>query len=163
MNKSISKLSIGDLVNLIQTIAHPINAKIEMGKKIEKKYKTVDNKIMLLETVLKENQTKIDTLTQIIVNMQSSINSIDCEKRINNVIISSLSEEDIMYNDTMLSTDAEKITYLFQIMGLQITREKASDFEISRIGQQRSNRSRLIKMNLKSKDVVRVSLRKHHH
>ena len=161
MNKSVSELSVDDLVKLIQTIANPINAKIEkMGNKIEKKYKTVDNKITLLETDLKENQSKIETLTQIIVNMQSSINSINSAKRVNNVIISGLSEEDIMYNNTTLATDDEKMTYLFQIMGLRITEEQVNDFEISRIGQPRPNRSRLIKMNVKSKEVRKSILEK---
>ena len=51
------------------------------------------------------------------LNRDTLCNTTDSEKRIINVIISGLSEEDIMYNDTMLPTDAEKMTYLFQIMG----------------------------------------------
>ena len=131
-----------------------------MEIKAEKKYKAYDSKIALLETDVMEKQVKIDTLTQIIVNMQSSLNHIDSGKRVNNIIISGLTEGDIEYNEFLLTTNADKVKCLLEVLGVGPTNEQLNTFGISRIGQPRSNQTRLIKLNVKSKDIRKIILEK---
>ena len=76
----------------------------------------------LLEKELQDKTEKIDTLTNIIINMQKSINMIDFEERSTNIMISGLSETNITVGSDpetslTLKTDVEKVNNsLFGLM-----------------------------------------------
>ena len=120
---------------------------------LKEKTKANESKIALLEANLKEKESKIEAMTQVIVNMQSSLNAIDASKRNTNIIISGLPEQNIeLGNGETLTNDEEKVKSLFNEMDVPgDTVDTDEELEISRIGTQKGNSIRLVKVNLKSK------------
>ena len=83
------------------------------------------NKIILLEkrVDLLEKQDNIKNeriaqLTDTVVNVQRALNSIDAKERARNVIVSGLTEEDIVIDEMTLSGDTEKMMYIFGKIGI---------------------------------------------
>ena len=110
--------------------------------------------ILLLENENTQLQDQVGTLTDIIVNMQVCLNKTDGMERNNNIIVSGLSEEDIpVLNegepDLILADDIGKIKTLLTKLCLAGFDVHILDrCSINRIGKQRSNYKRLIKVVL---------------
>ena len=106
--------------------------------------------ITLLQTSLNEKESTIATLTDIICNMQSSLNRIDADERNTNIIVAGLPETDMMDNEEgELKTVEDKVKRLVQVMNVDETIVQAADtFDYSRIGQSRPNSIRLVKVNV---------------
>ena len=73
----------------------------------------LENKI-ILESENNIKDEKIETLTDIIVNMQKTLNFIDGRRRANNVIVTGISEYDINVkdddgNEILLANDVSKV------------------------------------------------------
>ena len=150
LNKPLKNVNLGELIDIFKSLMNPIEQKLEQ---LTKRSSSQDAKISLLEANIKEKDTTIATMTEIIINMQSSLNRIDTSTRNNNIIISGLQEEDLVINEVgELSSDEEKIKCLFKVMDVDSdVLASADNFECSRIGQSRDNATRLLKVNVKSK------------
>ena len=150
LSKPLKNVNLGELIDIFKALMNPIEQKLEQ---LTKRSSSQDAKISLLEANIKEKDTTIATMTDIIINMQSSLNRIDANTRNNNIIISGLQEEDIVGNDIgQLRNDKEKVQTLFEVMqvGTDIV-AVADEFEYTRIGQRRDNATRLVKVNVRSK------------
>ena len=92
-------------------------------------------------------------MTDIIINMQSSLNRIDSNTRNTNIIISGLQENDIVNKEVgELKGDKAKVERLLGVMEVEAeVLDNVNIFECSRIGQGRDNATRLVKVDVKSK------------
>ena len=152
LTKPLNELNLGDIVNVIKEIIKPITAKLDsLESLINNTTKAQNAKYEMLQANLKEKEETIETLSQIIINMQSSLNRIDMGKRITNIIISGLTEEDIYDKDDELVNDTEKVKRLFETMDVDKELIDSTDLIITRIGQQNDSYTRLLKVNVKSK------------
>ena len=150
LSKPLKNVNLGELVDIFKALMNPIEHKLEQ---LTKRTSSQDAKITLLEANIKEKDTTIATMTDIIINMQSSLNRIDANTRNNNIIVSGLQEDDIVDNDVgELRSDKEKVTRLFEVIevGTDVL-ASADEFEYTRIGQSRDNATRLMKVNVRSK------------
>ena len=94
--------------------------------------------------------------------MQASLNRIDSDKRITNIMVSGLAEGPIDDNGNLLSNDKEKIVRLLDVMEIDqsVPRE---NIQVSRIGQPNSSATRLLKVNVHSKESRDTILEKSKH
>ena len=111
---------------------------------------------------VKEKERTIDTLTQIVVNMQGSLNRIDSNKRITNIIVSGLSEETINDGGNQLNNDKEKVDRLLDVMDIDASVQRDT-LQISRIGQPNNSTTRLLKIDVQSKESRDAILEKARH
>ena len=156
--KLVNELSVTELVTLINKTIQPVTDSLAAIKSdLEKKTKSYDNKIMLLETDSKKKQERIDTLESTIVEMQKFINKIDQEDRKANIIVTGLSEDPIdlspdSSNDVnCITTDTEKISALITSIALEEQFDVGA-WAISRIGRARDGSNRAVKITTTSMD-----------
>ena len=150
LTKPLKNVNLGEIIEIFKSLMTPIEHKLEQ---ISKRSSSQEAKISLLEANIKEKDTAIATMTDIIINMQSSLNRIDSNTRNNNIIVSGLQEESIV-DDVAgeLRSDKDKIHCLFEVMNVgEDVLGDLDNFEISRIGQSKENTTRLVKVNVKSK------------
>ena len=154
LTKKVNDMTLGDIVSIIQQIVKPISEKLDkIEQTINSKVDAQNSKIELLKSSLKEKEQTIDTMSEIIINMQSSLNKIDSETRVTNLMISGLSENDIKDNDIDLTDDAKKVQRLFKVMEIDAEGISSEDtFEMLRIGQEKVGVTRLLKVNVQTKE-----------
>ena len=88
LEKGVNDMTLGDIVNVIQRIVFPITSKLDkLEKLITTSVASQKAELELLKADVKEKERTIDTLTQIVINMQSSLNRIDSDKRITNIMV----------------------------------------------------------------------------
>ena len=142
LTKPLKNVNLGEMIDIFKALMTPIEHKLEQ---ISKRSSSQEAKISLLEANIKEKDTAIATMTDIIINMQSSLNRIDSNTRNNNIIVSGLQEDDIV-------DDKDKIKCLFEVLEVDAdVLGNIDHFEINRIGQSRENTTRLVKVNVRSK------------
>ena len=142
LSKPLKNVNLGEMIDIFKALMTPIEHKLEQ---ISKRSSSQEAKISLLEANIKEKDTAIATMTDIIINMQSSLNRIDSNTRNNNIIVSGLQEDDIV-------DDKDKIKSLFEVLEVDAdVLGNIDNFEINRIGQSRENTTRLVKVNVRSK------------
>ena len=90
--------------------------------------------------------------------MQRSLNFIDFNKRVNNIMISGLSEETIRVNDIVLNNDHQKVNHILSIIDCKDISN--NDVTITRIGKQRENKCRIAKVTLSNKEDREKVLKK---
>jgi hypothetical protein len=155
LTKKVNDMTLGDIVNVIHRIITPISEKLDkLEHYLTTNVESQNAKLELLKASVKEKEQTIDTMSQIIINMQSSLNRIDSDKRITNIMVSGLSENNITDNGTELKNDAEKVERLFEVMNVDAATISSLDIatlEMSRIGQQNESVTRLLKIDVKSK------------
>ena len=153
MTKSVNDMTLGDVVNVIQQIITPISDKLDkLEHYITTNVEAQNAKLELLKAHVKEKEQTIETMSQIIINMQTSLNKIDSDKRITNIMVAGLSENVVKHNNDELSNDAEKLERMLQVMDIDVqTLGLVETFEFSRIGQENDTMTRLLKVNVKSK------------
>ena len=153
LTKRVNDMTLGDIVNVIRQIITPISEKLDkMEHYITSNVEAQNSKIELLKASVKEKEQTIETMSQIIINMQTSLNRIDSDKRITNIMVAGLSENQVVDNDNELNNDAEKVKRLLNVMGMDAaTLELSTTFELARIGQENDSMTRLLKVNVKSK------------
>ena len=164
LTKPLKNINLGELVDIFKALMNPIEQKLEV---ISKRTISKDAKIALLEANLKEKDTTIATMTDIIVNMQSSLNRIDANMRNTNIIVAGLHEGDIKDDDVgELKGEKKKIERLLKVMDVEAKVLAGIDYtlwidyyvltttyEYTRIGQIKDNATRLVKVNVQSKET----------
>ena len=150
LTKPLKNVNLGEMIDIFKALMTPIEHKLEQ---ISKRSSSQEAKISLLDANIKEKDTAIATMTDIIINMQSSLNRIDSNTRNNNIIVSGLQEADIV-DDTAgeLKSEKDKIKCLFEVLEVDAdVLDDVDNFEINRIGQSRESTTRLVKVNVRSK------------
>ena len=155
LDKSVAEITVRELLELIKQQTDPIENRltgVETGvTKIKVTIDPIENRVTILEKELENKTEKIDTLTGIIVNMQKALNMIDFEKRATNVMISSVSEEDIIVKDQereiVLKNDMDKVEHILEIIGCSDI--NTDQYEITRIGRPKQDMTRMIRINTK--------------
>ena len=152
LSKPLKNCNLGELVDIFKSLMTPIEQKLEH---LARRSSSQDAKISLLEANIKEKDSTIATMTDIIINMQSSLNRIDANTRNDNIIIAGLQEGDIVEEGVgELKDDKAKVKCLLKVMGVGAdVQARIQDFEYTRIGQSKENSTRLIKVNVQSKAV----------
>ena len=105
----------------------------------------VEKRVELLEKELSIKQEKIDTLTTIIINVQKSLNMIDFNERLSNIMIAGLSEGIINSPHGQLTND-EKVKHILSI--INCTDSSTDNFVYSRIRKPREHASRMLKVKV---------------
>ena len=159
LSKPLKNANLGELVDIFKAMMKPVELKLEQ---IKQSTAAQDAKITLLEANLKEKDTTIATMSEIIINMQSSLNRIDSSTRNTNIIVSGLQEQDIVNEqDGQLTEEKEKIKRLLEVMEVEAdVLANVDAFECSRIGQIKENATRLVKVNVGSKVTRDLILQK---
>ena len=159
LTKPLKNINLGELVDIFKGLMKPMEQKLEQ---MSNRTFSQDAKITLLEANLKEKDTTIATMTEIIVNMQSSLNRIDSSTRNTNIIVSGLQEGQIMSDDDgELKDEEDKVKRLFEVMEVNADiLARVDTFECSRIGQVREDATRLLKVNVGSKVTRDLILQK---
>ena len=152
LTKPLKNVNLGELVDIFRSLMNPIEQKLEQ---MSRRTSSQDAKITLLEANIKEKDNTIATMTDIIINMQSSLNRIDFDTRSTNIIISGLQEGDIVNNEVgELKGDKAKVKRLLGVMeiGTDIL-ANVDTLECNRIGQNKDNVTRLLKVDVKTKAI----------
>ena len=86
LNTPLADISVANLTNIITKVNKPINDKLDkINEGYDKRMSGLEGRIKILETENNRKGGKIETLTEIIVNMQKkSLNVIDGNTRSNN-------------------------------------------------------------------------------
>ena len=150
-DKSIAELTVRELVEIIKKVTDPIEARIT---KIDGVVEPLVKQVKILEKELREKTEKIDTLTSIIINMQKSLNMIDMGERSCNVMISGLNENELIVendgNEQTLTDDKGKVQHIMKVIGVNIP--NADILECIRIGKEKEDFTRMLKVKVKSKE-----------
>ena len=163
LSKSVNDMTLGDIVNVIERIVVPITSKLDKLEALITSAPTKHQAEMeLLKAEVNEKEQTIETLTQIVVNMQASLNRIDSDKRITNIMVAGLSENPIDDGGNVLNSDNQKVKKLLDVMAIDesVPRE---NLQLSRIGQPNNSATRLLKVNVQSKESRDVILEKAKH
>ena len=108
---------------------------------------TQDVKIKVLQTKCDQYEEDIAALKCIVSKQQRSLNTMDDEERSKNLIITGISENDIVDGENVCKDDATKLRAIFGCIGSQIP--EGSTW--IRIGKQKDGYHRPVKMTLRNK------------
>lgn len=136
-------------------------SRVEALEKSNDEITPLVSQVKLLEKDLQDKTGKIDILTNIIINMQKSINMIDFEERSTNVMISGLSETNITYQSdpettVILKDDNDKVKHILNVLDTDVN--AAHIRECNRIGQKKEGYTRLVKIKVTNKDQRKLIL-----
>ena len=142
------------MLNLLKPIETKINNIENMyGNRLS----VLESNVKCLESDNYIKDQKIEILTEIVVNMQKSLNNADGIKRSNNVVIKGLTEGPIVDkddddNEITINNDNEKVKRLLKkkMRCQKFTDEMIDRFEYVRIGKSQDNRPRVLKVKLAS-------------
>ena len=149
--KSLGALTVADLTSILQPIQNSIQ---EIKTSIDHQMGTLQNKVQVLENELKKEVTKNEQLTGVVVSMQKSLNMIDADKRITNLMINGLPEDDIdVTGGEPLADDQAKIKHLLHSIGINDIDALVEEFEFTRIGAQAEGKKRVLKVNVGTKNT----------
>ena len=149
-SKSLGSLTVADLTQILQPIQTSIQ---EIKTTIDHQMGALQNKVQVLENELKKEVVRNEQLTGVIVSMQRSLNTIDADKRVCNLMINGLPEERMTNSDDeALNDDNEKLKHLLHSIGINDMDAQCDGFEFSRIGTQTDGRKRVLKINVSSKE-----------
>ena len=156
-NTSLSEISVANFMDIINEVNKPINDKLDnIYDGYNKRMLDLEGRIQMLEAENTIKDDKIETLTEIVVNMQKGLNVIDGHTRSNNIIITGLHEDEIKISDEngkeeMLNNDKDKIKHMLTLIQCDtFTADDIGRFVIERIGKQRHGYNRAIKIKLAS-------------
>ena len=119
----------------------------------------LQNKVQVLENELKKEIVKNEQLSSVIVTMQKSLNTIDADKRVTNLIINGLPEEEITNDEEELVDDKAKTKYLLHSIGINNIDPHIDGFEFTRIGTRVEGKKRVLKIDVGSKDIRDIIFR----
>ena len=115
--------------------------------KIDGAIATQDVKIKVLQTKCEQYEEDIAALKSIVSKQQRSLNSIDDEERSKNLIITGISENDIVDGRNVCKNDTTKLKGVFNCIGSEVP--EGSTW--IRIGKQKEGYNRPIKMTMRTK------------
>ena len=110
--KSLGSLTVADLVQILQPIQTSVE---EIKTTLTQQMGALQTKVQVLENELKKEVTKNEQLTSAIVSMQKCLNQIDVEKRVTNLMISGLPEEDMRTDENTNLVGVTKVLSCFLI------------------------------------------------
>ena len=103
----------------------------------------------MLENEVKEQREKNETLTQIVVEMQKSLNKIDNNDRVKNLMISGLPEGQVDVQGETVARDDEKVEKMFNLLEIE-----GGPWAVERIGAPTTNgRTRIAKVVFPDKEA----------
>ena len=148
-NTPVAQMTAGQMLTLIQSQTKPLEEKVvSIDHKLDREIDGLKTRINVLENEMKEQKEKNDTLTQIVVEMQKSLNKIDSTDREKNLIISGLPEEPIQTEDAILNNDEEKVEKMFRLIEID-----DSPWNVERIGKPTTNgKTRIAKVIFPDKE-----------
>ena len=150
-SKSLGSLTVADLTSLLQPMQTSIE---EMKTTINQQMGALQTKVQVLENELKREVTKNEQLTGVIVTMQKSLNMIDADKRVTNLMINGLPEEEMRdADDEILDDDQSKMKCLLHSIGINDIDASIDEFEFTRIGIPAEGKKRLLKINVGNKET----------
>ena len=169
INEPLQNLNGGHILKIMMLGSATQNTKIDdVISRVEVLEKSSNDvviplvtQVKLLEKELQDKTEKIDTLTNIIINMQKSINMIDFEERSTNIMISGLSETNITVGSDpetslILKTDVEKVKHVLDVIDADVNYTHVRD--CTRIGKPKANYTRLLKIKVTNKDQRKILL-----
>ena len=149
-SKSLGALTVADLTSILQPIQTSIQ---EIKTTLNQQMGALQNKVQVLENELKKEIVKNEQLSSVIVTMQKSLNTIDADKRVTNLIINGLPEEEITNDEEELVDDKTKTKYLIHSIGITNIDPHIDGFEFTRIGTPVEGKKRVLKIDVGSKDI----------
>ena len=112
-----------------------------------------ENRLKLHDDELARKDEQIAHLTNTVINMQRSLNSIDSEKRSRNLIISGLTEGQLTAENVTVESDLDKVNLILSAVGLP-QKQLDCDEGLSRIGKANDNgRPRLLQVVCGSNEI----------
>lgn len=105
-------------VMLSEQISHLGNRVSTIETLLSGRVSVVENKLKLHDEQIAQKNEQIAHLTNTVINMQKELNSIDSEKRSNNLIIAGLSEDNLTVEDTIADNDKDKIHLILSAIDL---------------------------------------------
>ena len=77
---------------------------------------------------------------------------IDADRRVTNIVINGLPEDEMQENDIELADDKDKFKYLIHKIGINDIDAQIDDFEFSRLGLPADGKKRVLKINVGTKE-----------
>ncbi len=147
----LSSINVAQLTNIIQTCINPVQAEIQDVKNLfTQKVTVLENKVSLLEKENEKLKEGNSVLTGIVVNMQSSLNRMENDKRSLNLIMSRIPENDMQSDNGILNDDKAKVSYV--ISKLNLDSEFCENIEVERSGRVNPGKVRFLKVKVPTKD-----------
>ena len=106
MEQKASGISTRELMQLFGCIIKPLEEKIDkISKTFSKKIASPEKRADSFENSLSIKNERISQLTNTVIDMQQALNSIDTQQRAKNVMMTGLTEEDILIDGVMVTGD----------------------------------------------------------
>ena len=153
--------SIQDLYVMLSAQMNDLGSRMSaLENLMTNRLSVAENRLKLHDEELARKDEQIAHLTNTMINMQRSLNSIDSQKRSCNLIISGLTEGQLTAENVTVESDLEKVNLILSAVGL--AQPLTNDEGLSRIGKPNDNRRpRLLKVVCDSneirEDVMKVS------
>ena len=149
-NTPIAAMTAGQMLALIQSQTKPLDEKVaNIGLKLDREINGLNTRVNVLENEVKEQKEKNETLTQIVVEMQKSLNKIDNNSRMKNLIISGLPEGEIAVGGASLKEDKEKVEKMFNLIEVE-----EGPWVVERLGKPTTNgKTRMTKVIFQDKET----------
>ena len=144
---TMSNIKFSDFKVWMKAELNPISEDIKSLKESVKEIETQKRQIELLKARVEEHEDTIDALKNVVAKQQRSLRAQDSDIREKNLIISGISESDVMDDGQSYHSDEEKIAGLFRTIGVNLP--EGSTME--RLGKPNDRYSRSIKLNVISK------------
>ena len=152
MTKSVSELTVRDILNINVHANKPIAEKLDgFINQMHTKMASMDKRIEFLEAERVKKDEDNAILKEIIRNMQRSLNKSDSDIRNKNIIITSLPEGDIETDEHRCTSDHEKVHCILDCTkNTNFSAEAIRNFQIERLGQPKAGYNRVTKITLPS-------------
>ena len=136
-------------MQLFGCIIKPLEEKIDkISNTFSKKIASLEKRADIFEKSLSIKNERISQLTNTAINMQQALNSIDTQQRAKNVIMTGLTEEDILIDGVMVTGDVNKIKSIFK--KIEISDDVIQqDCIFERIGKETGENRRAIKITVR--------------
>ena len=149
-NTPVAQMTAGQMLALIQSQTKPLDEKVEnIGLKLDREINGLKTRVNVLEDEVKEQKEKNETLTQIVIEMQKSLNKIDSNDRVKNLMISGLPEGEMVVGGASLIDDKDKVGKMFNLIEID-----GGPWEVERLGKPTTNgKTRIAKVVFPDKET----------
>ena len=144
---TMSSIKFSEFKVWMKAELNPICEEIKSLKESVKELENQKRQIELLKARVDEHEETIEALQNVVAKQQRSLRAQDSDIREKHLIISGISESDVLDNGQRYHSDEEKIGGLFRTIGVNLP--EGSTME--RLGKPNNRYSRSIKLNVVSK------------
>ena len=144
---TLSTIKFSDFKLWMKAELNPMYEEIKSLKESIKEIENQKRQIQLLKSRVDEHEETIEALKNVVAKQQRSLRAQDSDIREKNLIISGISESDVLDNGQTYRNDEEKIEGLFRIIGVNLPEGS----KMERLGKPNDRYSRSIKLNVVSK------------